>query len=86
MWTQSDLNPRTKQFVLKTKSFTYKTGKTPVTVSNNNVIIVIIDPNDTQDEPLKTFSSPVTDDFVQFLDLIRFPQRTALEYLLTDER
>ena len=42
------------------------------------------DPNDTQDEPSETSSSPVTDDFVQFLDLIRFPQRTALEYLLTD--
>ena len=43
------------------------------------------DPNDTQDEPSETSSSPVTDDFVQFLDLIRFPQRTALENLLTNE-
>ena len=43
------------------------------------------DPNDTQDEPSKTFSSRVTDDFVQFLDLIRFPQQSALKHLLTDE-
>ena len=43
-----------------------------------------VDPNDTQDEPSKTVSSAVIDEFVQFLDLIRFPQRTALEYLLTD--
>ena len=43
------------------------------------------DPNDTQDEPSKTVSSAVVDEFVQFLDLIRYPQRTALEYLLTNE-
>ena len=43
------------------------------------------DPNDTQDEPSKTVSSAVINEFVQFLDLIRYPQRTALEYLLTNE-
>ena len=76
------MNPTIKQFVLKTKSFTRFLGKTLITVSNN---IVIIDPNDTQDEPSETISSAVADGFVQFLDLIRFPQRSALEYLLTNE-
>ncbi len=47
--------------------------------------VQLSDPNDTQDEPSKIFFSRDTSDFVQFLDLIRFPQRTALENLLTNE-
>ena len=43
------------------------------------------DPTDTQSEPKNSFSSLKTDDFVQFLEYISFPQQSALKHLLTDE-
>jgi hypothetical protein len=44
------------------------------------------DPSNIQSEPLDDFLPYSTDDVVQFLELISFPQQTALEHLLTDEQ
>ena len=49
-------------------------------------LFLVYDPTDTQNEPKTSFSSLKTDDFVQFLEYISFPQQSALKHLLTDER